>query len=88
MEDTLWSPAWRQEIQEEEILVLWTKRREQVRDKGWGCGRGRASRSLCREGPHWWSLPPALRTGSKFTGPAGVRWGRPRAAQYINIFNE
>lgn len=34
MEDTLWSPAWRQEIQEEEILVPWTKRREQVRDKG------------------------------------------------------
>ena len=39
-------------------------------------------------GPTWWSLPPALRTGSKFTGPAGVRWGWPRAAQYINIFNE
>ena len=51
MEDTLWSPAWRQEIQEE-ILVPWTKKREQVRDKGWGCGRGRASQSLCREGPH------------------------------------
>ena len=60
----------------------------QVRDKGWGCGRGRGSRPLCREGPHRWSLPPALRTGSKFTGPAAVRWGRPRAAQYINIFNE
>jgi len=51
MEDTLRNPEWRQVIQEE-ILVLWTKRREQVRDKGWGCGRGRASRSLCREGPH------------------------------------
>ena len=51
MEDTLWSPAWRPEIQEE-ILVPWTKKREQVRDKGWGCGRDRASQSLCREGPH------------------------------------
>ena len=25
MEDTLWSPAWREEIQEETILVLWAE---------------------------------------------------------------
>lgn len=40
------------------------------------------------EGPLPQSLPPALRAGSNFLGPAGVRWGWQRAAQYINIFNE